>query len=282
MKKIIAIILITSSVFAQTKSDVSITAGYNKFDDPEFLKSGVFFYGIRGGIYQDNGYGVQVGFEHATGANCVGLDLNRFYTNGIYMPQTSSSFKPYALASLGYETSNIHEHKPSQLFVGGGVGVRKKISQNLDGYIETRLLKKLKSSDVDIITTLGISLALNSARTPFVASRRVNPLKYEVLDSGYESDRRVYQRDVYVEPQQVPMLYKKEYYVQLAAVTSSPDIYLQRFYALGVRDADIKQVIRGGREMFVIVSGPFVDRRDATRNLRKLKRVSRGAFVTKI
>lgn len=101
----------TSLLFAQTEQDIAFTTGYNKFDDPDYLRKGRFFFGIRGGVYQYN-YGYQLGYEHAKGANCQGLNLKRIYANALMI-----SKQPNGL-------------NPDQTFVGLGAGLRKSLSPN--------------------------------------------------------------------------------------------------------------------------------------------------------
>ena len=295
MKKIIALVLTTGLLFAQTKSDIALTSGYNKFDDPAFLKGSRYFVGIRGGIYQDNGFGYQLGFEKANGANCQGLNLTRIYANGLFISKQSNGFNPYGVLSGGYEMSNIEEHKPDQVFIGAGVGVRKGLSQHVNGFVETRVLRKLKSNDTDIITTLGLAYALENNLPAYpkqrVAHQRVLPqpviAKHPVvIDSGYERQTSRPEIVAYVEPleeQTVVTKTQKHYYVQLVALASTnPDSYLTKLYLQGIDNAEVKEVNIRGRNLSLVVVGPFNDREEASQNLRMLKRVSKGAFITKL
>jgi len=294
MKKIIAFIFMTTLLFAQTERDIAFTTGYNKFDDPDYLRKGRFFFGIRGGVYQDN-YGYQLGYEHAQGANCQGLNLKRIYANALMISKQPNGLNPYGLLSAGYEMSNIHEHKPDQTFIGIGAGLRKSLSPNVNGFIETRVLRKLKSDDTDIITTLGLAYALNSTDIPAYTQQRViynHRVQPEVsapviVDSRYE--QRTQPVATYVEPyvqpyqESVVVATKKQYYVQLIALSSTnPDRYIQKLYARGIDNVAVKQIVRGGRALSLVVVGPYYDRSEAAQALGKLKRVSRGAFVTKL
>ncbi len=279
MKSIIAFIFMTSLLFAQTERDVAFTTGYNKFDDPDYLRKGRFFFGIRGGVYQ-NGYGYQLGYEHAQGANCQGLNLKRIYANALMISKQQSGLNPYGLLSAGYEMSNIHDHKPDQTFIGAGVGLRKSLSQNVNGFVETRVLRKLKSDDTDIITTLGLAYALDSV--PQTVTNSI------VVDNKYELHRPqpvISKVEPYIEPYIDPIIVdtSKYYYVQMVALaTTSPEPYLQKLYARGIDNAQVKEVNSRGRVLSLVVVGPFYDRNEAVQNLRKLKRVSRGAFITKL
>jgi len=161
MKKIILfIVTIINILSAQIQTDVAVTIGYNKFDDPEFLKKSQKFYGVRASIYKNKTYGLQLGYEKAKDVNCQNLHFKRTYLNGLMILEQPHQFNPYGVATIGYENSNVHRFKPNQAFVGIGVGIKKNLPLNLNTFIETRVLKKLKTHDTDIITTLGIGYYL--------------------------------------------------------------------------------------------------------------------------
>jgi hypothetical protein len=296
MKKIILFAFLSGLLYAGGSSDVAFTTGYNKFDDPDYLRKGRFFFGIRGGVYQDN-YGFQLGYERAKGANCQGLNLDRIYTNALLISDQKTGIKPYGLFSAGYEMSNIHEHKPSQLFMGVGAGVRAELTPKVNGFIETRILRKLKSDDTDIITTLGVAYALNndissiytapkkevynSIKTPKPVTNSV------VLDSGYENKTSHIVTAAYVEPEiqqlnEQKTILGKRYYIQIVALAkTSPEPYLEKLYNIGFDNAQVKFSNIRGKDMSLVIVGPYDDRKQAARALRKLKKVSRGAFIRK-
>lgn len=286
MKKVILFIFMTGLLFAETQRDIAFTAGYNKFDDPKYLREGRFFFGIRGGVYQDN-YGYQLGYEHAQGANCQGLNLKRIYANALMISKQANGINPYGLLSAGYEMSNIHEHKPDQTFLGLGVGLRKSLSQNVNGFIETRVLRKLKSDDTDIITTAGLAYVIDSNNIPVYTKQKAiydHRIQPEV-SAPVVAERIVQPVTTYVEPYQESAVVdiQKYYYVQLVALAkTNPDSYLAKLYAQGIDNAQVKEANIRGRSLSLVVVGPYYDRSEAERSLHKLKRVSRGAFVTKL
>lgn len=161
-KKYIFILLLSLATFlhAKIETDIALTIGYNKFDDPEFLKKADNFYGVRAGIYKNSTYGLQLGYEKAKDVNCQSLHFKRTYLNMLMISNQPHQFNPYGVVTVGYENSNIHRFKPSQAFVGAGIGVKKSLPQNLHAFVESRVLKKLKSHDTDVITTLGIGYTL--------------------------------------------------------------------------------------------------------------------------
>jgi len=163
MTKIIYIFIIlsiTTFLQATISTEVALTIGHNKFDDPEFLKNSQNFYGIRASVLKNNIYGLEVGYEKAKDVNCQNLHFKRTYINTLIITNQPHQFNPYAMLTMGYEKSNIHRFKPSQAFMGVGLGIKKSLPQNFNTFIESRIIKKLKSHDTDIITTLGIGYVL--------------------------------------------------------------------------------------------------------------------------
>jgi len=156
MNRIYILILFTSLLDAEISADIALTIGYNKFDDPELLRDSKRFYGFRAGAYQDGIYALQVGYEQANGVNCQGLNFKRTYINALIIIPQRHQFNSYGIATLGYEDSNIHRFKPSQLFVGAGLGIRKEFLQDFNAFFESKILKKLKNHDMDIVTTVGM------------------------------------------------------------------------------------------------------------------------------
>jgi hypothetical protein len=292
MRILIFLLSIATFLFSQTESDIGLTVGYNKFNDTNFLRKHRNFYGIRSGFYQDNGYGFQLGYEQANGANCKGLNLKRVYVNALAIANQPNGIKPYALLSTGYESSSIHEHKPSQLFIGAGVGIRKALTPVINGFLEARVLRKLKSDDTDIITTVGFAYALDSSTAYYphtIIAKKiiVEPeiLPSIIVDSGYHNQQTGNQSvHTHIESRQMIVSddIQKQYYVQMIALSKSDPIkYVQKLLERGIDNVEVKQIRRRGKHMSLVVVGPFYNRSEASRNLRKLKKISRGAFITK-
>lgn len=271
---------------AETKSDIALTTGYNKFDDPEFLKGSRYYVGIRGGVYQDNGFGYQLGYEQANGANCQGLNLRRFFTNALFISKQPNGFHPYGVLSAGYEMSNIDEHKPNQLFLGAGVGLRKGLSKQVNGFIETRVLRKSKSDDTDIITTLGLAYALENMQ---LHKQKPSVMQYNVVTQPVVNSVVIQESTVAVSPvvDETPVIVdtvdaQKYYYVQMVALAkTNPDSYVTKLYLQGIDNVHVKEVNEKGRSLSLVIVGPFVDRKEASQSLKGLKRVSREAYIVK-
>jgi len=283
MRKLIFLLSIATFLFSQTESDIAFTAGYNKFDDPSLLRKHRDFYGIRSGVYQDNGYGIQIGYEQANGANCQGLNLKRLYINTLFIAKEPNGIKPYALLSAGYEISNIEEHKPSQLFIGAGAGIRKALTPVVNGFIEARVLRKLKSYDTDIITTVGFAYALDHPRSYYPQTSAIakpKKLPSTEVDNKYVEKQTI--DSIELKKEVFSVTEEKHYYVQMVALTrSNPMKYVQKLLERGIDNVEVKQITRRGKNMSLVVVGPFFDKTQAVKNLHKLKRISKGAFITK-
>ena len=152
----ILIVSLTAILSAEISTDIALTFGYNRFDDPEILKKSKNFYGAKMGVYKDGIYGLQIGYEQADDVNCQELDFKRTYLNGVLILKQPYQFRTYAMATVGYEESNIEYFKPNQTFVGAGLGVKKILYKDFNVFVETRVLKKIKSHDKDIITGIGV------------------------------------------------------------------------------------------------------------------------------
>ncbi len=286
MKKFIVLVLLASLALAKTESDVALTVGYNKFDDPEWLYKNRNFYGIRAGIYQDDRYGFQAGYEYTNSANCQGLKLKRFYTNALIMTKLENGLKPYALGTLGYETSS-KVYRPSQAFVGIGGGLKYDINENFNLFLETRALKSLKSEDITIATTLGVGYRFNTATIGDVSEEKVQVVQKHNTKvrlrpvAPIETLPEISQR---VETPRVnayqPALQSSQdgYYVQVEALTtSSAQPMLRKLRKYGVRNSAVKKM----ENRSLVVVGPYQSRGAAARELSKLKAVSAGAFIKK-
>ena len=294
MKKIIILGLLASLALAKMESDVALTIGYNKFDDPEWLYKHRDYYGIRAGVYQDDRFGLQAGYEYTNSANCVGLKLKRFYTNALLMTKLENGLKPYALGTLGYETSS-EDYRPSQTFVGLGGGLKYDINENFNVFLETRALKSLKTKDVTIATTFGVgyrfdttpmreTITTQQALAP-QKKRNIVQLKPVVTTTPIKIIPR--EENVYhdiVKRVETPKINSYQqasqsgYYVQVAALTtSSTKPMLRKLHRYSVENTSVK---KSGNTSYVVV-GPYQSRRAATGELSKLQSIIAGAFIKK-
>ncbi len=301
MKKIIILGLLASLALAKTQSDVALTLGYNKFDDPEYLYPHRNYYGVRVGVYQDDSMGLQLGYEQTNSANCIGLKLKRYYANALLMTTLNNGLIPYGVGTLGYETSSADGvYRPSQAFVGIGAGVKYDMGRDFNIFLETRALKSVETEDVTYATTLGLGYVFDTsaAIAPVQQKEIVTtlPKKKQVVrrEPSVMSSRNSMQREknVYIDVAKkpimivVPKMHKiplqSGYYVQVEALTtSSPKPMLRKLRAHGISNVHIKKMYKKGTSYSFVVVGPYPTRVTASRTLKKLKAISAGAFIKK-
>ncbi len=166
MKKIIltlSLITITSLVASDSlKTEVALTAGYNKFDSASSMENASLF-GIRATVYENevNMYGLQVGYECSTGieyANeVIKTDLHRVFTHLVVDGEEEYDVTPYLFLGLGYEyLSDEIKGEPSQGFVDLGLGFKYFLDKNFNILLETRAVGKFDTRDLDLTTNLGL------------------------------------------------------------------------------------------------------------------------------
>jgi len=164
-KTIVALSLIaTTSLLAYDtfKTQVAVTAGFNKFDSASKME-GTSLFGVRATIYENevNMYGLQVGYEGATGIDYEGsnkkTDLHRIFTHVVADGEEEYDVTPYIFLGLGYEyLSNEIKGEPSQGFADLGLGFKYFFDENFNVLIETRAVGKFDTRDLDLTTNLGL------------------------------------------------------------------------------------------------------------------------------
>jgi len=296
MIKIVLFALLTTVALARVENDVSLTLGYNNFsdDDEHLLYDDVAFYGVRAGAIVDDTYGVQVGFEQTQSANCQDLTLRRYYVNGILQTRLVNGLKPYAVATLGYETSD-KEYRPSQTFLGLGGGLKYQFSNRANVFLETRALKSMDSKNIAWASTLGLGYTFNTApilqESPAVQKvAQKAPAKAALRPIRIQKQERPIQENVfYAEPEAVApkrvlvesvkhttTSTKHGYFIQTAALTSSSSApYIAKLRRHGFHNVSVKKVAASK----LVVVGPYKSRASATRALSNVKNISAGAFI---
>ncbi len=165
MKKTIltlSLITMTSLVASDSlKTEVALTAGYNKFDSASKMENASLF-GIRATVYENevNMYGLQVGYEGSTGIEYAKegkkTDLHRVFTHLVVDGEEEYDVTPYLLLGLGYEyLSDEIKGEPSQGFVDLGLGFKYSFNKNFNLLLETRAVGKFDTRDLDITTNIG-------------------------------------------------------------------------------------------------------------------------------
>ncbi len=296
--------MVASVMFAKSESDIALTWGYNSFNDDTTLYGATAFYGLRAGIYPSENLGLQFGYEQTNHGNCQGLKLKRYYTNALLQTDIGNGLKPYALGTLGYETSS-KEYRPSQTFAGVGAGLKYVVDKNFNIFLETRALKSLKSDDVTYASTFGVGYIFDTGdstteviekevlipqKKQTIITSKIKPVKIEAIEAtkSIPGSVNVYHDSSHVEPiisqtiKVKPSFSKGDYFVQIAALTtSSPSPILRKLRAHGVDNVHVKKMYKKGTSYSFVVVGPYQTRASATKALKKLKAVNAGVFIKK-
>ncbi len=299
MLKILPFLLVFSSLlFAKPHANVSFTTSYNKAGDSYYLSYSRFFYGIRAGVPLPNNKELQFAYEQGNNVNCKGLDLKRFYINGMqYFNSPADQFSPYVLLNAGYETSTIHYHKPNQFFAGFGGGVRINFDPRFYTYLEARLLKRLQTGDTDLIMTLGLAYQFKTGAFPglpeSVTRPAVSPTTYtpviqtaapatytpELLAKAPAPEITEIER-VTVKPRRSHASARgSRYYIQLGVYAKTdPRALVRKAHKKGFH-VKIRHIKRGGRKMRLVLSGPYRSKKQAKQKLRGLRKIVPDAFI---
>ncbi len=293
MLRIVPLLLIFSSLlFAKPHANVSFTTSYNKAGDSYYLSYSRFFYGIRAGVPLPNDKELQFAYEQGNNVNCKGLDLKRFYINGMqYFNSPADQFSPYVLLNAGYETSTIHYHKPNQFFAGFGGGVRINFDPRFYTYLEARLLKRLETGDTDLVMTLGLAYQfetealsglpkITTQPTIAPATQTVTPATYtpELLAEA-PAPELIEEERVTVKPRKSHTAVHRHYYVQLGLYAKTDPRALVRKARKKGFHVKIRHIKRGGRKMRLVLSGPYRSKKQAKQKLRGLRKIVPDAFI---
>ncbi len=163
----LSLLVVTALSASETfRTEVDVTAGYNKFDSASRLDS-TTFYGIRATMYETevNRYGLQLGYEGAFGTDYekskLDTDIHRLYTHLVVDGETEYHVTPYLLLGGGYEyLSDEIKGEPSQGFVDLGIGFKYHLNDYLNLLFEMRGIGKFDTRDLGFNTNLGLGYVL--------------------------------------------------------------------------------------------------------------------------
>jgi len=169
MKKIaitLSLLAITSLVASDDiRTEIALTAGYNKFDSASIMENASVF-GIRGTMYENevNKYGLQVGYEGATGVKFTDsseqTDLHRIFTHLVVDGEEEYRVVPYLFLGGGYEfLSEEIKGEPSQGFIDLGLGFKYFFDNNVKALLETRAIGKFDTRDLGFNVNVGLGYA---------------------------------------------------------------------------------------------------------------------------
>jgi opacity protein-like surface antigen len=322
MKKTIitlSLMAITSLWASDTmRSELSLTAGYNKFDSASKLENATLF-GIRGSIYENeiNRYGLQLGYEGTSGISYENTypvketDLHRFFTRLVIDGEEELSVTPYLFLGGGYELlSDEIEGEPSQGFIDLGVGFKYNFDNNFNLALETRGIGKFETRDLDFNVNLALGYVLGNIyaqkRAPLIAledTTKEPKLKKSAsteidiveVEAPKETTMTIVEErqlsPLLTDRDEVAPLVKDEvvddsaiimedaYYIQVAAYRSTPtEPLMQRLQERGFDNA----FVYPSNEINRVLVGPFITKLEAKETIGALKAIRNDAFITKI
>ncbi len=172
MKKLtmFTLLSLSCSLFAQNEVlyEIEPVIGYNSFDSGSKMESD-FTYGVRATAYMNELYGYRVAYERADDvkfdvlptASKKRTDLHRLSADLLINGQEEYKVIPYLQLGLGYEILGTEtQHDVSQAYVSGGIGFKYMFIDRVNMNIETKLLKKFDTSDMDFALSFGIGYML--------------------------------------------------------------------------------------------------------------------------
>ena len=276
-------------------------------DNDTSVQDKKLYYGVRADLYFHEKGALQVGFETSRDnvmSDTGKTDKERYTVNGLYEPfgtNTARRLKPYMFAGAGYE--KIHREIPgasSQAFIDGGAGFKIRLTPRIDLLTEARLVHGLEDKDDDLMGTIGVGVKFGSSQKKcksavVIPSKPIREAEMAQLCKPKQWGKPVQvaqPKPVIVEEKvaavtpetvkrkecpTVPVL-ANGIYVQVVALEKySADPIVKR-----LRRAHIPFTLKADRGMTKVLAGPYVNRAEAKKALRKIRRIRRDAFITRV
>ncbi len=300
-KKIFILPILASSLFATPSYEVALTIGKQEFHNPAIVAY-ERIYGIRGSIINDKlyeyGYGLQIGYEWSNKINCKDLSVGRAYANFLVQTKDFYSLKPYFIMGLGHEGLNQNiDSEPSQNIFQYGIGAKYFFRQNINIFLETKAIRKFKTKDSDHITNIGIAYIFNKNKK---IEHYYQPSSFNIKEdlptidlTHTVNNSRVEEKITLKRPQQIVAIPTKNYnnslsidrnyYIQMAAYASTnPNRLKNRIHRRGYSNIKLHTIHKRGRAITLILVGPYKSRTAASKELRNLRKIEKGAFIYKM
>lgn len=320
-KGVVALVTVGAfTLVSATQFEITPTVGKRISGKDTTLDDKKVLMGIRGTAYVTPNVGIQAVAESSQNNPTIGggdTDIERGSLNVIYEGGTQK-IRPYALVGAGYEWTHGNTVKltddDSQPFYNAGVGVKFGINDKLDLVTEVKGMHKAENGDNDLIGTVGLGMKVGGVvqKKPKCATKKVltleefskmcqapkiaapSPMPAETVTVEKMQTEPAVVVEKSAEPVEVegPVVMEKPaasestgipegYYVQLAALfKSSGDILIRKLERKNYPYV-IHTTKRGGKDVTLILAGPYQSRKEAVIAKRYLKRVSHGAFVKK-
>jgi cell division septation protein DedD len=319
MKKfaLLTILSLSSLLSAQEviKYEIEPTIGYNSFDGNSYMES-TFLYGIRGTIHPNSYYGYRLSYERSDDLHYDSTstkkttDLQRLSGQILINGEKEYNVIPYILVGGGYEIlSDETKHDVSQAYVEGGIGFKYHMQNNLIFDLEAKALKKFDTDDIDYMVNFGLGYMFHPSLNVY-KSRQASVLDEKPVTIKPKS-AAVKKKSQIIKPipvkKEIETLYtfkeevqKKKskkilsvtskknnstysnYYVQMAVWYKKENERLlskleNAGYLFEIRDAK-----RLNKDVQLVLVGPYKNSRDAKKAYKKLRKIKKDAFITKM
>ena len=245
------------------------------------------------------------GLQNATRST----DIDRFYLNVVKeVHSEKSNFIPYAFAGLGYEHVNDKNLGiDSQGFFNAGGGLKYSIGEKFRLVSEAKAIKKFKDDDLDIVAMVGVGMLFGQKesapqqqmpdldivepkpQTQDLSLVMIDDTSPVAVQEEPAVDRTAVVQTLIAEEStspapdaQVP-LSDNAYYVQVAVVKteSSLNNYLTKLKKSGL-SYEVKPVKVRGSEAHRVLVGPYLSRSEASEDMRRIKKIEKGAFIKQL
>jgi cell division septation protein DedD len=318
MKKfaLLTILSLSSLLSAQEviKYEIEPTIGYNSFDGNSYMES-TFLYGIRGTVNPNRYYGYRLSYQRSDDIHYDDkspkktTDLQRVSGQILINGEKEYNIIPYILVGGGYEIlSDEIKNDVSQAYVEGGIGFKYHMHNNVIFDIEATAMKKFDTDDIDYMVNFGLGYLFDPSRkvykpipaitqkplkvkptTPVAKNKPVTikpiPVKNDIETLYTFKEEKVLKK----KPKKVLAINSKKstatgsnYYIQMDIwYKKENERLLSKLESAGYL-FEIRDAKRLKKDVQLVLVGPYKNSRDAKKAYKKLRKIKKDAFITKM
>jgi len=301
------------------KYEIEPTIGYNKFDGNSKMGN-TFLYGIRGTIYPNRYYGYRLSYQSAnnvkysqsTHFSQKSTDLGRVSADILMSGEEEYNVIPYILLGGGYELlSDETAFDVNQGYIEGGLGFKYHMQNNFNLNLEAIALKKFDTNDVDYMVNLGLGYMFDpTSHTPEVNQPsvldekpiEVKPKSVEIqkqkpvikpiavkkdIDALYtfkdDTVKKHVSKKINSKTVKANKASNSSYYVQMDVWYKKQNEKLLNKIECGGYHFELKDAKRfNNKDVQLVLVGPYKSFSDAKTAYKKLRKIKKDAFITKI
>ena len=224
-------------------------------------------------------------------------DIDRFYLNALKeMPNDKTRLIPYFFAGFGYEHVNDKNLGfDSQGFFNTGGGLKYSLSDQFRLVSEAKVIKKFKDERLDIAAMIGVGLLFDTQTTAPVSEKSaptVEPKPEPTLIIPEEKTSETIPEipaPAVTKPIEritlsTPPATQKSHYVIQIAVVKNPVSLRNLKKAMAKQDLKIiiKKIKIKGEPAYRILAGGYASKAEAMRDLKKARKIAKGAYIKKV